>query len=99
MIEDPFLSFFRKHLLILTLSSPRPFPLIRLLANGYSLESIANATLEADNISKERILSANKQHLDKINEVSERFGRVIKKALFIPNKKPLVQSTVAANSA
>ena len=68
---------------------------IRLLSQGYSLEAIANATLEADTISKERITSANKQHLDRINEVSERFGRVIRKAL---GAKP-AQSTVAANSA
>eukprot|EP00980_Cylindrotheca_fusiformis_P005214 scaffold1118_cov135-Cylindrotheca_fusiformis.AAC.12 len=52
-----------------------------LLSKGYSLEAIATATLEADEINKGRMVSASKQSWDKVNEVSERFGRVFKKAM------------------
>jgi hypothetical protein len=68
----------------------------RLLGQGYSLESIGNATMEADAISRERMASANKQHMDRISEVSERFGRVLKKALGMTLP---TQTTVASSSA
>ena len=69
-----------------------------LLGRGYSLESIANATLTADTINKERINSVNKQKWDGVNEVTERFGRYIKKA-FVPKKNMPKQLTVNAISA
>jgi hypothetical protein len=71
--------------------------LCRLLKRGYSLESIANATLQADTISQGRMASANKQNWERMSEVSERFGRYIKKA-FVKKSLP-AQATVAANSA
>lgn len=52
-----------------------------LLSQGYSLEAIATATLEADEINQGRMTSASNQNWDKVNEVSERFGRVFKKAM------------------
>jgi hypothetical protein len=70
----------------------------RLLKEGYSLESIAAATLEADNISRERIQSANKQNWDKVNEVSERFSKLFTKALRTKRAEPK-QSVMAALSA
>jgi hypothetical protein len=69
------------------------------LKQGYSLESIANATMEADTITKERLNSANKQNWDRVSEVSERFGRVLKKALGKNYKSIPSQATVVANSA
>jgi hypothetical protein len=51
-----------------------------LLSKGYSLEAIATAALRADEMKRERIASASKQNWDKVNEVSERFGRVFSKA-------------------
>lgn len=52
--------------------------------------------MEADAITRERLQSANKQNWDRVNEVSERFGRVLKKAL---GKKIPTQATVAAYTA
>jgi hypothetical protein len=69
------------------------------LKQGYSLESIASATMQADTITKERLNSANKQNWDRVNEVSERFGRVLKKALGKNYKGIPAQATVVANSA
>jgi hypothetical protein len=69
-----------------------------LLKQGYSLESIAAATMEADNISRERIQSANKQNWDKVNEVSERFSKLFTKALRAKRAEPR-QSSMAAHSA
>jgi hypothetical protein len=68
-----------------------------LLQSGYSLESIATATLEADSISRDRLNSASNQNWDKVSEVSERFGRLFSKAL--RRKSVAQQSTVAAISA
>jgi hypothetical protein len=69
------------------------------LSKGYSIEDIAAATLEADTISRDRVISANKQNWDKVNEVSERFSRLFTKAL--KTKKPIQpeKSTLAAHSA
>jgi hypothetical protein len=69
-----------------------------LLNEGYSLETIAAATMEADNISRERIQSANKQNWDKVNEVSERFSKLFTKALRSKRAEPK-KSTLAAHSA
>lgn len=73
------------------------------MKRGYSLESIASATMAADVITRERLHSANKQSWDRVNEVSERFGRVLKKAL-MGNKnsaklQPLQATIVVANTA
>jgi hypothetical protein len=62
-----------------------------LLSKGYSLEAIATAALEADEINRGRMTSASKQNWDKVNEVSERFGRVVKKAL--SKKQQVVANT------
>ncbi|KAG7343118.1 hypothetical protein IV203_018397 [Nitzschia inconspicua] len=69
-----------------------------LLNEGYSLETIAAATMEADNISRERIQSANMQSWDKVNEVSERFSKLFTKALRSKRAEPK-KSTLAAHSA
>jgi hypothetical protein len=55
--------------------------------------------LEADSISRDRALSANKQNWDKVNEVSERFSRLFTKALRNKNKAEPTKSTMAAHSA
>jgi len=53
----------------------------RLLDQGYSIETIASATLEADNISKGRNISASKTKWDGVNEMSERFGRFFRRSV------------------
>lgn len=85
-------------ILVLTHSSSLLYLLgtFRLLKQGYSLESIANATMQADTITRERLNSANKQSWDRVNAVGERFGRVLKKAL---GKKIPTQTTVVAYTA
>lgn len=80
---------------ILTRSHPS---ICSLLEEGYSLESIVAATMEADNISRERAQSANKQNWDKVNEVSERFSKLFTKALRNKREEPK-KSTLAAHSA
>lgn len=62
-----------------------------LLSKGYSLEAIATAALEADEINRGRMTSASQKNWDKVNEVSERFGRVFKKSIF--NKQQVVANT------
>jgi hypothetical protein len=59
---------------------------------GYSIDEIADRTLEAEKVRSERAESNQAQKWDKVNAISERFGRVLRKAL--PNKL-----SVAANSA
>jgi len=80
----------------------------RLLSQGYSIESIASATLEADTISKERNMSVSKQKWDGVNEMSERFGRFFRKSVSRRNSltgsgsssmTPPKKQSIAANSA
>jgi hypothetical protein len=68
-----------------------------LLSKGYSLEDIAAATMEADAISRDRSNSANAKNWDKVNEVSERFGRLFNKAL--SKKKPQPEMATMAGKA
>eukprot|EP00538_Stauroneis_constricta_P009180 CAMPEP_0119546396 /NCGR_PEP_ID=MMETSP1352-20130426/842_1 /TAXON_ID=265584 /ORGANISM="Stauroneis constricta, Strain CCMP1120" /LENGTH=190 /DNA_ID=CAMNT_0007591099 /DNA_START=63 /DNA_END=635 /DNA_ORIENTATION=- len=79
-----------------------------LLSQGYSIESIASATLEADTISKERNMSVSKQKWDGVNEMSERFGRFFRKSVSRRNSltgsgsssmTPPKKQSIAANSA
>lgn len=62
---------------------------------GYSIDEIAEATLEAEVSRDARATTNLAQKWDKVNEVSERFGRVFRKALGGGPAK----LTVAANTA
>jgi hypothetical protein len=55
--------------------------------------------MQADIITRERINSANKQSWDRVNFVSERFGRALKRALGKNYKSIPPQTTVVANMA
>eukprot|EP00529_Nitzschia_sp_RCC80_P037319 CAMPEP_0113451208 /NCGR_PEP_ID=MMETSP0014_2-20120614/6221_1 /TAXON_ID=2857 /ORGANISM="Nitzschia sp." /LENGTH=155 /DNA_ID=CAMNT_0000342559 /DNA_START=151 /DNA_END=618 /DNA_ORIENTATION=+ /assembly_acc=CAM_ASM_000159 len=68
-----------------------------LMSQGYSLEDIASATMEADAISRDRANSANAKNWDKVNEVSERFSRIFTKAL--KTKKPTPLKSQSAGQA
>ena len=68
-----------------------------LMSQGYSLEDIASATMEADEISRDRANSANAKNWDKVNEVSERFSRLFTKAL--KTKKPTPLKSQSAGQA
>ena len=65
-----------------------------LLNLGYSLQDIANATLEAHNISMERAKNCKETNWEKVSDVSERFTRLFTKKKTVPRK-----STVVAISA
>lgn len=67
----------------------------RLLERGYTIDQIADGTIAAEQARQERYQSNTSQKWDKMNEISERFGRVLRKALPGNGQK----MTVAANSA
>lgn len=68
-----------------------------LLQEGYTIEHLAEATINAERSRLERHQSNTAQKWDKVNEISERFGRVLRKAM--GSGGPGVKTTVAANSA
>ena len=70
--------------------------LYRLLEMGYSIDEIADATIDAEKSKHERINTNAAQKWDKVNEVSERFGRVFRKAL---GAGPPKKISMAANTA
>jgi len=47
------------------------------LKRGYSIDEIAEATLQADKARQELSASISGQKWDKVNALSERFGRVL----------------------
>jgi len=68
-----------------------------LLEQGYSIDEIANGTIEAEKARHERHLSNTSQKWDKMNEMTERFGRVLRRALPVAGNGQ--KMTVAANTA
>ncbi len=81
----------------LTLSVVRTgFDFHRLMEQGYSINEIADGTMEVEKARQERHLTNSTQKWDKVNEISERFGRVIRKAMPSAGAKKL---TVVANTA
>lgn len=67
-----------------------------LMERGYSIHEIADGTLETEKARQERSLTNSSQKWDKVNEMSERFGRVLRKAMPVGGAKKV---TVAANTA
>jgi len=67
-----------------------------LMERGYSINEIADGTMEADRARQERHITNSTQKWDKVNEMSERFGRVLRKAMLSGGAKKL---TVVANTA
>jgi hypothetical protein len=63
---------------------------------GYSIDEIADQTIAAEKVRSERAESNQAQKWDKVSALSERFGRVLRKAL--PGTSPN-KMTVAANTA
>ena len=53
----------------------------RLLKQGYSIDQIADCTIQAERIRTERAESISSQKWDKVNEISEGFVRVLRKAI------------------
>jgi hypothetical protein len=68
-----------------------------LLERGYSLDEIAEGTIQGDKARSERYSSIAAQNWDKVNALSERFGRVLRKAL--PTVGGLKKHTTAATTA
>lgn len=66
------------------------------MERGYSINEIANGTLEADRARQDRQLTNSTQKWDKVNEMSERFGRVLRKAVPSAGAKKM---TIVANTA
>jgi hypothetical protein len=60
-----------------------------LLTRGYSIEEIAEATIQADKARQELSASISGQKWDKVNALSERFGRV----LFLRHKAAAASTT------
>ena len=71
----------------------------RLLKQGYSIDDIANCTIEAERIRCERAESISSQKWDKVNEISEGFVRVLRKAIPGAGVGGPKKVTVVANSA
>ena len=65
-----------------------------LLKRGFSIEEIAEATIQADKARQELSASISGQKWDKVNALSERFGRV----LFLRHKAAAAASTTSTTS-